>query len=194
MHETVFKILEPEERERFAVAIRFAGEYSRNQFYESVGMRTTKEYRAISELSQPLHRLLYLLLAGEQHEGALYFVEFMKQNLGQDFMLARQMTKLIELADLDALQQTLLAQIVCVSLYFATYMALWKGYGKIWAGLKARLQLLAAESESEWFKPFLAEAVRALEMFGLRRNEANLGDPGQQFMNTRRLGTKFEVG
>jgi WD40 repeat protein len=191
--ESVFQKLETDEKERIVIALSFPSIDARESFYQSIGLRTVAEYRQASVGAAPFQRLHYLLLAGDTSPAVVFFINFVQLdlNFATKFMEIRDMTKLVELANLDGTDAVKLTQVVCLSLYFACYAAAWKGYARIFKRLGDRILALSQGTSNAWFAPFAVEAVRALKLFDRPDGEVRLYAVGHRFLNTRTLGNSF---
>jgi hypothetical protein len=192
INDSIFEILEEDEKMRIVTARSFGNPEERESFYKTIGLKTINEYRQASVNAEPLQRLHYLLLAGDVLDAVSFFINFVKQYLGIKFVEIREMIKLLELADLDCLNPNDLTQVVCISLYFACYGAVWKGYAKIFKKLQDRMLEISRNDSAAWFTTFALEAVQAIDRFNTPKNEAHIYAVGHRFLNSRSLGHSFD--
>jgi WD40 repeat protein len=190
LHDEVFGTLGDDEKEKMAIVINFTDRSARLSFYQKHNMRAPEEYERVGDAVAPLQKLQGLFLAGKRDEAVHFYLEFAKQNLGTDFVAVREMTQLVEIGNIESIDTKTLSQVVSVSLYFAVYAAMWKGYVKIGDQLQKRICSVAAGIQ--WFGPFLAEATKAFSIFGDPRNGAKILEPGHKLLNLKKLGSPYD--
>jgi hypothetical protein len=194
VHVALFSSLNEGEKMRFVIAVPFQNQNDRTEFYQQIGLKTIEEYHQMSIDAEPFQKLHFLLLAGDV-QAVHFFLEFVKMNLAASFVEVREMTELIELADLKSLDSQLITPIVCVSLYFAAYNAVWKGYINIIGMVRNRILTLRGLLVKEhWLDSFLKEAILVIDMFASAVNESHIYTVGRQFLNIGRFGKPLPSG
>ena len=187
-----FKLLTRTEKERLAIALKFEVEDERRDFYSFVGLKEPEEYRKDSENTKnQMERIHLLLLAGERRMAVHLYVDFIQENIETNFTAARELTKLMELANLENLDCSLIGEVVCMSLYFAGYEALWKGYDRVYNKIPERMSEIADMLALLWIKKYAEELTNAMIIMGRPRNRTKTYSFGERFLNTQKLGVPY---
>ena len=138
-----------------------------------------------------MERIHLLLLAGERRMAVHLYVDFIQENIETNFTAARELTKLMELANLENLDCSLIGEVVCMSLYFAGYEALWKGYDRVYNKIPERMSEIADMLALLWVKKYAEELTNAMIIMGRPRNRTKTYSFGERFLNTQKLGVPY---
>lgn len=179
-------------KKRLVLAIKFETEDERRDYYLSIGLEEPEKYRKDSEITKdPAERIHLLMLAGERRMAIHLYADFMQVNLKRNFAAARDLTKIMELANLENLDVSLVGEVVCMSLYFAGYEALWKGYRCIYAKIPERMSDIVDSLALLWIKQYADELTNAMIIMGTPRNHTKTNSAGMRFLNSQKLGVPY---
>jgi hypothetical protein len=179
-------------KEEVAIALPFKNPSMRESLFKRFELKSPDEYAALAGSAMGVKQLQLLVLAGKKREAAAAFLETARGTLRSSFVEMRDLTKWIETANLDDLEEDVLGQIVGVSLYFAIYEAMWKGYKRIMRSLVETFQGLASKPAAKWLAPFLPEIEKVASIVKNDPSESRIYSVGHTFLNVVNLGTGYD--
>ena len=185
----IFKILDEEEKKRVVLGMKFDDMKDRKSFYASVGLMAPESYKKASASKNGIDQMHLLLLAGEAEEAIRLFKEHMAKHIADKFSESRDIAHLFEIAELGEIDQSV---VVFVSVYFAGYEALWRGYRAIYPRIQEVLNTTSAATGLDWAKNLAEEFHSATKIMDKNGNDGNLPYVGYQVFNYQPLGTPFE--
>ncbi|OHS97246.1 hypothetical protein TRFO_09489 [Tritrichomonas foetus] len=185
----LFKYLTDDEKLKFAIAVNFKTPNARSAFYSEYGLRPPSEYSGGETDYEKLHNLL---LAGKINEACEFMVATATEKMKTHYCEVEEMVKLIEIANLNEAEENNYFSIVCLSLYFGMYRAIWKGYRKIFKHLQARFADNVKQHNIEWAKDLIVETKKAIELFEKMNNPSRLYYVGYKYLNARQIGVAYK--
>ena len=191
--ENIFKIFQSQEDEeikkRVVLSLPFSSSSERESFYDQNGLKKPSEYIDGQSEVEKLH---FLLLSGNQIEASNFVISFAKDNLKTNYADVEEMIRLFELTYIDSnMNDKNLFSIISLSLYFAIYRALWKGYVKVLKRLQSKFSECVLKNNIDFMKDRIEETNKAIQLFNKPDNVKRINYVGFKYLNTKSIGEKL---
>lgn len=186
----LFEVLTEDEKKKFVVAIHFANETKREEFFTKVGLKKPAEYDVPGQ--NDYEKVHNFLLAGKQNE-ACEFVLSKLDGLSSHFCEIEDLVKLLQIADLSNATENLRFSIASLSVYFGIYKALWKGYKKILDKLQNSLASCIKSHNLSSLSQLANETQTAISLSKEKMEVAQLYYVGYDFLNVQKVGTGYKA-
>lgn len=176
-------------KKRIILSFDFTSPSERENFFVKNGLQKPSEYSGGETLLEQLHNLL---LSGKSNEACEFIISQAKENMKTNFIEIEDMVKLIELVNLNSVSEKVYFSIVSLSLYFAIYRAIWKGYKKVLKKLQTKFSECASKSQSDFLKNFVNETNKAIQLSEKSTDEYRILYTGFNYLNPKSVGQSFD--
>ena len=188
----LFKYLNAEEKEKFAIALSFKTPEKKEQFYSENGLNSIKEYQdKVQKSKTDLEKLHNLLLSGNLDKACEFMISTAQNKTKTNYPEVEEMVKLIEIADLSKAKDTNIYSIAFLSMYFGFYRAIWKGYTKIIKYMQTKITNIASSHKLDWAKSFVEDTKKALSLFDKNKDNCRIYYVGYQYLNAKPIGYPY---
>lgn len=185
----IFGHLTEEEKKKYVVALRFKTAEKKETFFRLIGLKKPAQYFGGETGTEKLSNLL---LSGKQTKACEFVINAFKSKIRSDYSGVEDLIKLIELADLSLVDDKFYFPIVSISLYFAIYRAIWKGYQKIFNLLQAKFSCCVNKYEIKWLNNFVTETKNAVDMFKKSDDCSRIYYDGYEYLNPKPVGESYD--
>lgn len=184
----LFERLTEEEKLKYVITIHFKSEAKRIAFYEKHGLKKPSEY---SGGDTDMEKIINMLLAGKQNDASEFLIKIAQEKIRSDYTYIETLFKFFQKADFTNASDRRYFTIVALSLYFAFYRALWKGYKRILRIISQKLHEIVEKHELDWLAEYVTETNNAVNLFYEKMTGSRIFYVGYKFFNPNPIGTPY---
>lgn len=188
----VFSVLSKQEKERVVISMNLNTNEERDNFYKKIDLESIESYsNQLPSTENSIKRLHLLLLAGQIDNAVSFYLDFAKTS--NDFMILKDMTKLIEIANLDNVSNIQFYSVVFFSMYFAFYESVYRNYKMVSSHFFGKLSLICKKylNNDEFFVQKMSEIAYLNDLVSGSSEESRIYTIGYSFLNEKPLGTPY---